>query len=218
MSVLSDIIRNRMTLSDGMCESGRLYTGVTCGGRRERPEHGGIVAISSQDHYVTFVGARATRTSQQSHLGISTFSGTGHPAERERLEEAGVKRPSRLPWEGTNTWRPARATPARSARDEHYLSTTASFQVDLFDTLHLADCGDVSIIRNAKRTFERAERCITEIYEAGLPIVLGGDDSSRSPSPARCASSSMADGLHQTGLPHGHGRGRGGRGLTTRAP
>ena len=51
------------------------------------------------------------------------------------------------------------------------------FQVDLFDALHLTDCGDVSIVPgNAQRTFERTERCITEIVKAGtFPIIFGGD-------------------------------------------
>ena len=86
-----------------------------------------------------------------------------------------------LPWEHTNTCRPGASYGPRSIRraTEHYLSYHGEFQVDLFDELHLTDCGDVSIVPgDAGRRVERAERCITEIVEAGaFPIIFGGDDS-----------------------------------------
>ena len=130
--------------------------------------------------------------------GISTFLGAPVvPPVREQLERAGVKAGVLgLPWEHTNTCRPGASYGPRSIRraTEHYLSYHGEFQVDLFDALDLTDCGDVSIVPgNAKRTFERAERCITEIYEAGaFPIVLGGDDSC--PIPVTSAMSKLIDG------------------------
>ncbi len=86
-----------------------------------------------------------------------------------------------LPWEHTNTCRPGTSMGPRAIRSatDHYISHHGEFQVDLFDALNLADCGDVQIIPgNARRTFDRAEECITNIVEAGaIPFIFGGDDS-----------------------------------------
>jgi agmatinase len=154
---------------------------------------------AAQDHYVTFGRREGDEDFPNSLIsGISTFLGAQVlPPVRERLEEAGVKAAVLgLPWEHTNTCRPGASYGPRSIRraTEHYLSYHGEFQVDLFDALNLTDCGDVSIVPgNAKRTFERAERCITEIYEAGaFPIVLGGDDSC--PIPVTGAMSKLIDG------------------------
>jgi arginase family enzyme len=140
--------------------------------------------VQSQDHYVTFGRREGDEDFPNSLIsGISTFLGAQVlPPIRERLAEAEVKAAVLgLPWEGTNTCRPGASYGPRSIRraTEHYLSYHGEFQVDLFDALHLTDCGDVSIVPgNAQRTFERAERCITEIVEAGaFPIIFGGDDS-----------------------------------------
>ena len=73
-----------------------------------------------------------------------------------------------LPWEHTNTCRPGTAMGPRAVRcaTDHYISHHGEFQVDLFEALKLVDCGDVQIIPgNAKRTFERAEECITHIIK-----------------------------------------------------
>jgi agmatinase len=129
--------------------------------------------------------------------GISTFLGAQViPPIREELERAGVRAAVLgMPWEGTNTCRPGASYGPRAIRraTEHYVSYHGEFQVDLFDALNLTDCGDVSIVPgNARRTFERAERCITEIHSAGaFPIIFGGDDSC--PIPVTGAISKLVD-------------------------
>ena len=109
------------------------------------------MAVSSGDHYVTFGRREGDEDFPNSLIsGISTFLGAQVvPPVREHLEEVGCKAGVLgLPWEGTNTCRPGASYGPRSIRraTEHYLSYHGEFQVDLFDTLHLADCGDVSIV------------------------------------------------------------------------
>jgi agmatinase len=163
------------------------------------PPRSARMAISTRDHYVTFGRREGDEDFPNSLIsGISTFLGARVvPPVREDLVREGVKAGVLgLPWEHTNTCRPGASYGPRSIRraTEHYLSYHGEFQVDLFDALGLADCGDISIVPgNAKRTFERAERCITEIYEAGaFPIILGGDDSC--PIPVTSAMSKLIDG------------------------
>ena len=157
------------------------------------------MAVSGRDHYVTFGRREGDEDFPNSLIsGISTFLGAQVlPPVRAELEQAGVKAAVLgLPWQHTNTCRPGASYGPRSIRraTEHYLSYHGEFQTDLFEELQLADCGDVSIVPgNAERTFERAERCITEIYEAGaFPIVLGGDDSC--PIPVTSAMSKLIEG------------------------
>jgi agmatinase len=157
------------------------------------------MAISTHDYYHTY-GRREGEEDFPSTLisGISTFLGAQViPPVKADLIEAGVKAAVLgMPWEHTNTCRPGASYGPRAIRraTEHYVSYHGEFQVDLFDALNLADCGDVGIVPgNAKRTFERAERCITEIYEAGaFPIIFGGDDSC--PIPVTSAMSKLIDG------------------------
>jgi agmatinase len=152
-----------------------------------------------RDHYHTFGRLEGEDDFPNSLIsGISTFLGAQViPPVTEELKAANVKAAVLgLPWEHTNTCRPGASYGPRAIRraTEHYLSYHGEFQVDLFDELHLTDCGDVSIVPgNAQRTFERAERCITEIYNAGaFPIVFGGDDSC--PIPVTSAMSKLIDG------------------------
>ena len=155
--------------------------------------------VGSRDHFHTF-GRREGEEDFPNTLiaGIRTFLGAQVvPPVREELEAAGVRAAVLgMPWEGTNTCRPGASYGPRAIRDtsEHYLSYHGEYQVDLFDALGLADCGDVSIVPgNARRTFDRAERCVTEIYSAGaFPIVFGGDDSC--PIPVTAAMSRLIDG------------------------
>jgi agmatinase len=155
--------------------------------------------VGARDHFHTF-GRREGQEDFPNTLlaGIRTFLGAQVvPPVREELEAAGVRAAVLgMPWEGTNTCRPGASYGPRAIRDtsEHYLSYHGEFQVDLFDALGLADCGDVSIVPgNARRTFDRAERCVTEIYSAGaFPIVFGGDDSC--PIPVTAAMSRLIDG------------------------
>ena len=139
------------------------------------------IDVQAHDHYVTFGRREGDEDFPNSLIsGISTFLGAQVlPPVRERLAEAEVKAAVLgLPWEGTNTCRPGASYGPRSIRraTEHYLSYHGEFQVDLFDALNLTDCGDVSIVPgNAQRTFERAERCITEIVRGGrVPDRLRG--------------------------------------------
>jgi agmatinase len=155
--------------------------------------------MTAGDYFHTF-GRREGEEDFPNSLisGISTFLGAQViPPIREELEAAGVKAGVLgMPWEGTNTCRPGASYGPRAIRraSEHYVGYHGEFQVDLFDALHLADCGDVSIVPgNAARTFERAERCITEIYEAGaFPVIFGGDDSC--PIPVTSAMSKLIKG------------------------
>ena len=155
--------------------------------------------VSAHDYYHTY-GRREGEDDFPNTLisGISTFLGAQVvPPVREELEQLGVKAAVLgMPWEHTNTCRPGASYGPRAIRraSEHYLSYHGEFQVDLFDELHLADCGDVSIVPgNARKTFDRAERCITEIYEAGaFPIIFGGDDSC--PIPVTSAMSKLISG------------------------
>lgn len=155
--------------------------------------------LTAEDDYVTF-GRQHGESSFPSSLiaGISTFLGADVlTPTRHELEARGVKAAFLgMPWEGTNTCRPGSSYGPRSIRraTEHYVSYHGEYQVDLFEALSLVDCGDVSIVPgNAARTFERAERCITEIAEAGaFPIVVGGDDSC--PIPVTSAMAKIIDG------------------------
>jgi agmatinase len=138
----------------------------------------------AHDSYLTF-GRREGQDDFPTHLisGIPTFlkSEVVPPVEAE-LSARGVKAAMLgLPWEHTNTCRPGTAMGPRAVRcaTDHYISHHGEFQVDLFEALNLVDCGDVQIIPgNARRTFDRAEECITNIVDAGaIPFVFGGDDS-----------------------------------------
>ena len=169
------------------------------------------------DHYHTY-GRREGEEDFPNTLisGISTFLGARViPPVKDQLVDAGVKAAVLgMPWEGTNTCRPGASYGPRAIRraTEHYLSYHGEFQVDLFDTLGLADCGDVAIVPgNARRTFDRAERCITEIYEAGaFPIIVRWRRLLPDSRDQRDVQADRReDGLHPDGLPHGYGRGRG---------
>ena len=138
----------------------------------------------SHDSYLTY-GRREGQDDFPTHLisGIPSFlkAQVVPPVEAE-LRASGVKAAVLgFPWEHTNTCRPGTSMGPRAIRTatDPYISHHGEFQVDLFEALNLADCGDVQIIPgNAERTFERAEVCITNIVAAGaMPFVFGGDDS-----------------------------------------
>lgn len=148
--------------------------------------------------YVTIGRSRDGSFPSSLIAGISTFLGAEVvPPVREQLEARDVRAAVLgMPWEGTSTCRPGTSYGPRAIRraTELYMSYHGEYKVDLIDALNLVDCGDVSIVPgNPARTFERAERCISEIYAAGaLPIVLGGDDSC--PIAVSSAISKMIDG------------------------
>ena len=138
----------------------------------------------AHDSYLTY-GRRQGQDDFPTQLisGIPSFLKTDVvPPLEEDLRAHGAKAAVLgLPWEHTNTCRPGTSMGPRAIRNatDHYLSHHGEFQVDLFEALHLVDCGDVQIIPgNARRTFDRAEACITNIVNAGaIPFVFGGDDS-----------------------------------------
>lgn len=153
----------------------------------------------SHDHYRTY-GPAGSDENLPAILfaGISTFlSAQVIPPVREALQAADVKAAVLgMPWEGGNSCRPGAGYGPRAIRraTEQYLPYHGEFQVDLFKSLNLADCGDVAVIPgDRERTFERAERCVTEIFASGaFPVVFGGDDST--PIPVTAAISRLVPG------------------------
>ena len=153
----------------------------------------------AHDSYLTY-GKREGQQDFPTHLisGIPSYLKSEIvPPITEKLEERKVKAAVLgLPWEHTNTCRPGTSMGPRAVRcaTDHYISHHGEFQVDLFDALNLVDCGDVQIIPgNARRTFDRAEECITNILNAGaIPFVFGGDDSC--PIPVTSAVSKVSSG------------------------
>ena len=133
------------------------------------------------DHYHTY-GRREGEEDFPNTLisGISTFLGARViPPVKDQLVDAGVKAAVLgMPWEGTNTCRPGASYGPRAIRraTEHYLSYHGEFQVDLFDALGLADCGDVAIVPGNARG----------------PSIAPSAASLRSTKPARSRSSSVA--------------------------
>lgn len=138
----------------------------------------------AHNSFLTY-GRREGQGDFPTHLisGIPSFlKTTVVPPLKKELKAHGAKAAVLgLPWEHTNTCRPGTSMGPRAIRGatDHYISHHGEFQVDLFDALKLVDCGDVQIIPgNARRTFDRAEECVTNIVEAGaVPFVFGGDDS-----------------------------------------
>ncbi len=138
----------------------------------------------AHNSFLTY-GRREGQGDFPTHLisGIPSFlKTTVVPPLRKELKAHGAKAAVLgLPWEHTNTCRPGTSMGPRAIRcaTDHYISHHGEFQVDLFDALKLVDCGDVQIIPgNARRTFDRAEECVTNIVEAGaVPFIFGGDDS-----------------------------------------
>jgi len=138
----------------------------------------------AHNSFLTY-GRREGQGDFPTHLisGIPSFlKTTVVPPLKKELKAHGAKAAVLgLPWEHTNTCRPGTSMGPRAIRcaTDHYISHHGEFQVDLFDALKLVDCGDVQIIPgNARRTFDRAEACVTNIVEAGaVPFIFGGDDS-----------------------------------------
>ena len=138
----------------------------------------------AHDSYLTY-GKRQGQNDFPTHLisGIPSFlKGDVVPPVKAELKKKKVRAAVLgLPWEHTNTCRPGTSMGPRAIRcaTDHYISHHGEWQVDLFDTLNIVDCGDVQIIPgNARKTFDRAEECIVNIVEAGaVPFVFGGDDS-----------------------------------------
>lgn len=118
------------------------------------------------------------------HAGISTFLMAPHvPPDQSALRAAGADvAVLGLPYDSTTITRPGAAHGPRAVRDGsgHYaFGETYHFDYDvrISDHLTLVDCGDVDgVPGNAKRTFERTEAALDEIYEAGcMPALIGGD-------------------------------------------
>lgn len=124
------------------------------------------------------------------HAGIATFLKAPYvPPERAALEAAGATvAVVGLPDDTTTVTRPGASHGPRAIRDAsshfsfgeyyHY-----DYGVTISEHLTLVDCGDVDAVAgNAQKTFERAERILDEVYEAGcFPVLLGGDHATTIP-------------------------------------
>lgn len=86
-----------------------------------------------------------------------------------------------VPWDSMTVARSGASYGPRGIRDIscQSLSYNATWDFDVVEALHPVDCGDCRVIPgNPERTFERAQRDLEQILEAGaIPVVLGGDHS-----------------------------------------
>jgi agmatinase len=86
-----------------------------------------------------------------------------------------------IPFDATNISRTGANYGPRGIREVscQFLTYNAMLDFDLVEALHPVDCGDCDIaLANPGRTFERAEKDLSEILDAGaLPLTLGGDHS-----------------------------------------
>ena len=124
------------------------------------------------------------------HGGIATFlKAPVVPPERSALEAAGANvAVIGLPDDTTTVTRPGASHGPRAVRDAsahfafgeyyHY-----DYDVTISDFLSIVDCGDVDAVAgNARRTFERTEAALDEIYAAScFPVLVGGDHATTIP-------------------------------------
>jgi guanidinobutyrase len=86
-----------------------------------------------------------------------------------------------IPWDSTSISRTGANYGPRGMREIscQFLTYSAMLDFDLLAALNPVDCGDAQVVlANAERTFESAQRDVSEIIAAGaLPVVLGGDHS-----------------------------------------
>jgi agmatinase len=134
------------------------------------------------------------------HAGIATFLKAPHiPPRRDVLVESGANTVIiGLPYDSTTVTRPGASHGPRAIRDasSHFAfgeSYHYDYAVTVSDYLKLVDCGDIDgVAGNARRTFERAEATLHEIYAAAcFPILLGGDHSTTIPG-ARALAATMS--------------------------
>ena len=86
-----------------------------------------------------------------------------------------------IPWDSTSISRTGANYGPRGMREIscQFLTYSAMLDFDLVEALNPVDCGDATVVlANAAKTFENAQRDISQIIEAGaLPVTLGGDHS-----------------------------------------
>jgi agmatinase len=86
-----------------------------------------------------------------------------------------------IPWDSTSISRTGANYGPRGIREisSQFLTYNATWDFDLVEALSPVDCGDCDVVlANAERTFERAERDLGAIVDAGaIPVTLGGDHS-----------------------------------------
>lgn len=86
-----------------------------------------------------------------------------------------------IPWDSTSISRTGANYGPRGIREisSQFLTYNATWDFDLVEALNPVDCGDCDVVlANAARTFERAERDLGEVVDAGaIPVTLGGDHS-----------------------------------------
>ena len=129
--------------------------------------------------------ARQTRQGWASVLnaGIATFLGAPFvQPERNALQKAGARAAILgVPFDSTSIARTGSMMGPRAVRDasSHLLSYHGEYDVDLFETLGLVDCGDVPVLPgNAQVTMDRCADLVGEIMAASaLPVLIGGEHS-----------------------------------------
>jgi agmatinase len=104
------------------------------------------------------------------------------PPETARIREHGAGAAIYgIPWDSTSISRTGANYGPRGIREisSQFLTYNATWDFDLVEALSPVDCGDCDVVlANAERTFERAERDIGAIVDAGaIPVTLGGDHS-----------------------------------------
>lgn len=118
------------------------------------------------------------------HAGLAgSFLKLPHvPAEAEELRRHGAGAAIYgIPWDSTSISRTGANYGPRGIREisGQFLTYNATWDFDLVEALNPVDCGDCDVVlANAEKTFQRAERDIAQILEAGaIPATLGGDHS-----------------------------------------
>jgi agmatinase len=118
------------------------------------------------------------------HAGLAgSFLKLPHvPLDAGALREHGARAAIYgIPWDSTSISRTGANYGPRGIREisGQFLTYNATWDFDLAETLSPVDCGDCDVVlANAEKTFQRAERDIAQILEAGaVPATLGGDHS-----------------------------------------
>jgi agmatinase len=118
------------------------------------------------------------------HAGLAgSFLKLPHvPADAEGLRRHGAGAAIYgIPWDATSISRTGANYGPRGIREisGQFLTYNATWDFDLVEALNPVDCGDCDVVlANAEKTFQRAERDIAQILEAGaIPATLGGDHS-----------------------------------------
>jgi agmatinase len=118
------------------------------------------------------------------HAGLAgSFLKLPHvPPDSERLRDHGAGAAIYgIPWDSTSISRTGANYGPRGIREisSQFLTYNATWDFDLVDALNPVDCGDCDVVlANAERTFERGERDLGEVVDAGaIPVTLGGDHS-----------------------------------------